>query len=93
MYSKKGLTTKIKNHYKGHQSIYNKIKFNYFRHQVWVLCVSLDKEWTWAGKYTFFYGKGNENHELGTRFFIHKRIVSAVKRGWSSLVIGWNTWY
>jgi hypothetical protein len=28
-----------------------------------------------AGEYTFFYGKGNENHEI-----VHKRIASAVKR-------------
>jgi hypothetical protein len=33
-----------------------------------------------AGKYTFFYGKGNENHELGVGIFVRKIIMSAVKR-------------
>jgi hypothetical protein len=33
-----------------------------------------------AGEYTFFYGKGNESHELGTGLFVHKRITTAVKR-------------
>jgi hypothetical protein len=41
-----------------------------------------------AGEYTFFYGKGNENHELDAGFFVHKRIMSAVK---SLLVIGCHT--
>ena len=33
-----------------------------------------------AGDYNCSYGNGNENHELGSGFFVHHRIVSEVKR-------------
>ena len=33
-----------------------------------------------AGNYSFIYGKGNENQQFGTGFFVHHRIVTAVKR-------------
>jgi hypothetical protein len=32
-----------------------------------------------AGEYTFFAGPGNDTHDLGTGFFVHERIMSAVK--------------
>jgi hypothetical protein len=33
-----------------------------------------------AGEYTFLYGKGKENHELGTGFTVRQLIISAFKR-------------
>jgi hypothetical protein len=32
-----------------------------------------------AADYTFFYEQGNENYQLGTRFFIHQRTVPQLK--------------
>jgi exonuclease III len=33
-----------------------------------------------AEDYIFFYGQGNGDHQLGTGFFVHKRILSAVRK-------------
>jgi hypothetical protein len=34
----------------------------------------------WGEDYTFFYGEVNGYHQLGTEFFIHKKIISAIRR-------------
>jgi exonuclease III len=33
-----------------------------------------------AEDHTFFYGAGYEDHRLGTVFFVHKKVISAVRR-------------
>jgi hypothetical protein len=33
-----------------------------------------------AGNYSFSYGKGNKNRQLGTGFFVHHRKVAAVRK-------------
>jgi hypothetical protein len=33
-----------------------------------------------AEDYTCFYGQGNGDHQLGTGFSVHKRIISAARR-------------
>jgi hypothetical protein len=42
--------------------------------------VRWNRDGTEPAEYTFFYGKGIENHELGTGFFVHKKIILAVQR-------------
>jgi hypothetical protein len=40
-----------------------------------------------VGEYTFFYRKGNENHYICTRIFVHKRIVSAGRGRWRYIIV------
>jgi hypothetical protein len=44
-----------------------------------------------AREYTFFYGKGNEDHELGACLFLYIRESYQQLRGLSLLVIGCHT--
>jgi hypothetical protein len=43
-----------------------------------------------AGEYIFFYGKGNDKHELGTDFFLVRESYQQL-RGLSLLVLGCHT--
>jgi hypothetical protein len=53
----------------------------YKLHLVGVQEVRWDKGGTeQAEDYIFFNGQGNGDHQLGTGFFVHRRIVSAVRR-------------
>jgi hypothetical protein len=45
-----------------------------------------------AGEHTFFYRKGNENHELGTISFLCIRESYKQLRGLSLLVTGYHTY-
>ena len=50
-----------------------------------------------AGDCIFYYGKGNENHQLVTGFFVHHRIVSAAKKedfvsDWMSHIVLRGCW-
>jgi hypothetical protein len=45
-----------------------------------------------AGECTFFNGKGNENNELGTGYFVDRESYQQL-RGLSLLVIGCHTQY
>jgi hypothetical protein len=44
-----------------------------------------------AGEYTYLYGKGNENHELGTGFLLCMSESYQQLRGLSLLAIGCHT--